>query len=73
MGTLGETAGLDQTICSLREWLTPTQISKIELAAKSSRFSMEHYLSLNPEYVLEGADNGGFTPREQYLLSFSNS
>lgn len=57
---------------SLKGWLTAEQIKNIEDAMDDGRFSPIAYFALKNEYIEQGFDNGGFTPREQYALQFAN-
>lgn len=59
-------------LASLGGWLAIQQTENIREAIISGKFDVAYYYSLNPNWVDEGVDNGGFTPREQYALRFAN-
>lgn len=63
---------LEENIKSLSGWLSRDQVKRIFEALQSGKLSPEHYYSLGSEYVMENVDNGGFTPRDQYLMEFAN-
>ena len=58
-------------IGTLRGWLAPVQIQNIQKAIDDGRLTEEEFLAVSDIYVWERLDNGGFTPRDQYVMSFA--
>ncbi len=62
----------EEILSSVKGWITKDQLKNIEDAIDTGKFNYVKYLKYNPEYVGELSDNGGFTPRQQYILRFAN-
>jgi hypothetical protein len=63
----------DELLAALAGWVTKQQLMNITAAILSGRLDPAKYRRLESHYILEGADNGGFTRREQYALGFANT
>lgn len=49
-------------------WMAFGDIERVKSAIASNTFGIDTYRKLKSEYVPEEADNGGFSPRDQYVL-----
>jgi hypothetical protein len=63
----------EEIIDSVRGWISAEQLANIAKAIDSGEFDLGTYLGKSAEYVAEKLDNGGFSPRQQYVLEFANN